>query len=198
MDFIIFLQENFRYVLGLHLVGIILGFGAALMADIFFFKFLKDKVITNDEVKILKTFSKIIWAGLTLIVLSGLLLFLSDPNGYLNSSKFLVKMTVVLVIIVNGLILNFAVTPKLTSINFVAKPNEDEKMRRIRRLAFATGAVSATSWWTAFILGVMQSSPAPSHVLLGIYLLILAGAIIGSQIFESLLGKLGKDSTPIK
>ena len=182
MDVPSFLQENFRYIIGLHLVGVVLGFGAALMADIFFFRFLKDRKVTEEEVKTLKVFSRIIWVGLAIILFSGLLLFLSNMEFYLNSAKFLTKMAVVGVIVVNGFVLNCAVTPKLTSINFIARENEDKKMRSVRSLAFASGAVSAVSWWTAFILGVLQFSPAPFPIMFGAYLIILAVAVIISQL----------------
>ena len=181
MDVTSFLQENFRYIIGFHLVGIVLGFGGALMADIFFFRFLKDRKITEEEVRTLRVFSRIIWVGLAIIVFSGLLLFLSSMEFYLNSAKFLTKMAVVGVIVVNGLVLNFAVTPKLTSINFIAKENEDKKMHNVRSLAFASGAVSAVSWWTAFILGVLQFSLAPFPIMFGSYLIILAVAVLVSQ-----------------
>ena len=182
MDIISFLQENFRYIIGLHLVGIVLGFGAALMADLFFFKFLKERKVTEDEVKTLKVFSRVIWLGLGIIILSGLLLFLSNIEFYLGSAKFLTKMSVIGVIVVNGLVLNFAVTPKLTSISFTAGENEDKRMQSARSLAFAAGAVSATSWWTAFILGVLQFSPAPFPIMFGAYLIILSVAVIISQL----------------
>lgn len=182
MDIISFLQGNFRYIIGLHLIGIVFGFGAALMADLFFFKFLKERSVTEDNVKTLKVFSRIIWLGLGIVIFSGLFLFLSNIEFYLGSAKFLTKMSVIGVIIVNGLVLNFAVTPKLTSISFTAGDKEDKKMQSVRSLAFAAGAVSATSWWTAFILGVLQFSPAPFPIMFGAYLITLSLAVIVSQL----------------
>lgn len=182
MDIISFLQENFRFIIGLHLVGVVLGFGAALMADIFFLKFLKNRKVTEDELKTLKVFSRIIWVGLFIIFFSGLLLFLSNIDFYLNSAKFITKMLVVGVIALNGLILNFAVTPKLTSINFTKRENEDKKMQNARSFAFVSGAISVTSWWTAFILGMLQFSPAPLPIMLGAYFIILSVAVIVSQL----------------
>lgn len=194
MDIASFLQENFRYIIGLHLVGIILGFGGALIADIFFFRFLKDRKITEEEVKTLKVFSKIIWMGLVVIVLSGSLLFFSNFERYSNSAKFLTKMTVVSIIVVNGLVLNFAVTPKLSSINFDSRKEKD-KTKGTRSLVFAAGSVSTASWWTAFILGLMHGSPAPYLTMLSVYLIILAGAIVLSQILERLFSS-GKINIP--
>lgn len=182
MDLISFAQNYFPFILGAHLVGVVLGFGGALISDILFFKFLKDFKITNNEASILHALSKVIWFGIGVIVLSGFFLFLSDIERYSMSSKFLTKMSVVAIIIINGIVLNFVVTPKLTSIAF-----GELKGSAIRRIAFACGAVSITSWWAAFILGLMKTSPAPLHVMFSTYLFILAGAIIGSQILEKLI-----------
>ncbi|OGH16503.1 MAG: hypothetical protein A3C30_04930 [Candidatus Levybacteria bacterium RIFCSPHIGHO2_02_FULL_40_18] len=180
---LIFFAQNYNPVIvGAHLFGVVLGFGAALIGDILFFKFLKDSKIEEKEVDVLKTMSKIVWTGLFIIVISGVFLFLSDVERYSQSSKFLVKMIVVGIIILNGGVLNLAVAPKLTSINF-----SEPRGSGIRSLAFACGAISVTSWWTAFILGLMHMSPAPFHVLLSIYLFILAGAILISQILERLI-----------
>ena len=188
MDLVSFAQQYNPYFVGAHLAGVILGFGGALISDILFFKFLKDLKVTKNEVSILHALSKIIWFGIGIIVLSGFFLFLSDIERYSQSAKFLTKMAVVALIIVNGAVLNFAVTPKLTSITFGdSKGLKDAKLNRIRSLAFASGAVSITSWWTAFILGLMHKSPAPFHIILATYLFILAGAILGSQVLEKLI-----------
>ncbi len=183
MDSLISLaQQYYPYFVGLHLVGVVLGFGGALISDILFFKFLKDLKITKNESSILHALSKVIWFGIGIIVLSGFFLFLSDIERYSISSKFLAKMAIVAIIIINGFVLNFIVTPKLTSIAF-----GELKSSGIRRLAFASGAVSITSWVAAFILGLMHRSPWPFHILFGTYLLIVGGAMLGSQILEKLI-----------
>ena len=182
MDLVLFAQQYNPYFVGVHLFGVVLGFGGALISDALFLKFLKDLKIEQKELSILKTMSKIIWVGLFVLVISGIFLFLSDIERYSQSAKFLTKIIVVGIIIVNGVVLNFVVTPKLSSINF-----GKSKGSGIRSLAFACGAVSVTSWWTAFILGLMHKSPAPFHVLLSIYLLVLSGAIVSSQIIEKLI-----------
>ena len=192
MDLVLFAQQYNPYFVGVHLLGVVLGFGGALISDVLFIKFLKDLKIEDVELKILKTMSKIIWMGLLIIVISGVFLFLSDIERYSVSAKFLVKMIVVGIIIVNGALLNFVVTPKLTQIQFgefgeVGDIGDVQGIRNLRRLAFASGAVSMTSWWTAFILGLMHRSPTPFHVLLGIYLIVVAGAIVSSQILEKLI-----------
>ncbi|MDP2638394.1 MAG: vitamin K epoxide reductase family protein [Candidatus Levybacteria bacterium] len=196
-DMLPFIQNYTMFIVGIHLFGVILGFGGALVTDIFFVKFLKDLKIVKEELNTLKTFSQIIWVGLGIILVSGSLLFLSNPERYLNSAKFPVKMIAVGVIIFNGFILNSVVTPKLSSIPFgKLLTSEDRKMRSMRRAVFALGAVSTTSWWTAFVLGVMNRSPAPFYVILGIYLLLLLGAVVVSQILEKVISRRKVEAVP--
>jgi hypothetical protein len=187
-DVIPFLQNFSPILLAMHLLGVTIGFGGAIITDIFFFKFLKDARISENEEGILKTFSQVIWLGLGIIVVSGILIFISNIEYYSSSAKFLTKMFVVGVIIINGFFLNKVVTPSLTAISFgKLKDNTDSRVRYLRHLSFALGAVSVTSWWTAFILGNMRSSPAPLPVLLGIYILALVCAVVSSQIVEKVI-----------
>ena len=188
-DTIPYLQAYKPYILGAHLFGTLLGFGGAIISDVFFMKFLKDFKISANESDTLKTLSQIIWFGLGIILISGLMLFLSDAERLSQSAKFLVKMVVVAVIIVNGFTLNIIIAPRLTSIPFGALKFEEKKIRNLRRLAFALGAVSATSWTSAFILGLMRTSPASFNTLLATYLVILLLAVILSQLFEAFVSR---------
>lgn len=183
-DTIPYLQAYRPFILGAHLIGLLLGFGGAIISDVFFMKFLKDLKISKNESETLKTLSQIVWFGLGIIVISGILLFLSDAERLSGSAKFLAKMIVVSVLIINGFLLNIIVAPKLTSMFFGKLTDKEKGVRNLRRLAFALGAVSMTSWSSAFILGIMRTSPASLHVILAIYASLLLIAITFSQIFE--------------
>lgn len=177
-------------------MGVVLGFGGAIITDLLFIKFLGNLKVSNSELNILRTMSKVIWLGIFIIVTSGALLFLSDPEGYLNTPKFLAKMVIVLIIILNGLVLNFIVTPNLRKINFGKfKNSKERKMRSLRKLAFASGSISAVSWWSAFILGSLSSLPLTLNSILLIYFSVLSVAIISSQVFGSLVSS-GKIKFP--
>ncbi len=190
-----FLEQYHRVVLGLHIFGIVLGFGGAIMSDIFFFKFLKDFRISKQEADTFRTLSKIIWVGVALLVMSGIGLYLPHAETLNASSKFLLKMVVVAIIIINGVCLNLFVAPKLIKISFGEKHEHmSGELRRSRRLAYALGAVSLTSWTSAFLLGMARSIPLSFPILLGIYLLLLLGAITTSQIIEQVIVKRASHS----
>lgn len=178
-------------VIILHLIGVAIGVGGATFTDVFFFKFLRDLRISRDEATVLRTISQVIWFALALIIVSGLGLYLSDMETYNQSSKFLTKMIVVAVLVVNGAFLNLKITLQLIHISFGDDPMKSpkEELRRERRVAFALGGVSVVSWYAALILGAWRSLPWSMPTLLGVYALLVAGAIVGSQIMERQLGK---------
>ncbi|EKD64620.1 MAG: hypothetical protein ACD_50C00336G0003 [uncultured bacterium] len=189
MDLIGFAQQNKVLFTTLHLFGVFVSFGTVMIADVFFLKLLKNLNATKIEINILRAFSKIIWFGLLVIVSAGIFLFLSDIDKYSQSAKFLTKMLVVFVIIINGLFLHF-ISPKLSSIPFrELMTSSDENIKEVRRLFFAFGSISSLSWWSAFILGIMKTSPAPFQILLTIYLVVLFTGMLISQVFERIISR---------
>lgn len=166
-----------------HVFSVIVGMGSALVSDVLFNIYIKDKKINIHEDKTLNILSKIIWFSLFFIFMSGLALFLSDPVKYSYSAKFLIKMTVVIVIIVNGYMFQKVVHPALRKINF-SDTNTHHKYVKLRKLSFAFGAVSLSSWLLAFILGMLPSIPFSYTASLLLYLFILLGGIVFSQIVE--------------
>lgn len=183
--FIVLLQQYKFFFVVLHLVGVGVGLGGATASDILFFKFLKDLRISHRESDVLRTLSQLIWFGLALLVVSGLGLYLGDIERLNASSKFLVKATVVAVIIVNGAFLNLKIAPELIKISFGSSTlPAARKLHMLRKLVFALGAVSFVSWYCALILGALPFVPLPYWQLLAVYVLILMVAITVSQQME--------------
>lgn len=185
-----FLQAIRPVLIGFHLLGLSLGLGAATMGDIFFFKFLKDLRISEREADTLRSVSQVVWFGLALLVISGVGIVLTDAELYLASAKFLTKMFVILVIILNGAFLNLYITPKLVHISFGDDHEHfSGELRHERGLAFASGAISVVSWYSAFVLGMLDRAPLPWWPMMVIYFVLLVGAVAGSQIMERRIAK---------
>ena len=177
----------------IHVLAMALGIGLATVTDIFFFKFLKDFKISHFEKEVLRTLSQVIWLALGLVIISGIGLFLPYIGEYSESSKFIVKMLIVAVLILNGAVLNLFITPRLTAISFgghhIHIPGE---LHYARKISFALGAVSIISWYTAFILGSLRSIPFSASNSFLIYLGLLVVGITGSQIMERNIAKKGE------
>lgn len=69
-----FVQYKKVFVIA-HVFSVIFGMGAALVSDVLFNTFIKDKKINITENKVLSTLSQIVWISLIFIVLSGVGLF---------------------------------------------------------------------------------------------------------------------------
>jgi len=184
------------YLLGLHLIGVVIGFGGALVADMLFFKFLKDYKISKMESQVLRYVSETVWVGIIVLMISGLALFAIDPVGLMNAAKFQAKIAIFLVIIINGLVLHFSIQPTLRTINFRDKHKHKKgELSRYRKRAFASGAISLSSWLSIFVLASLPRSQPYSFVtLIGVYLLVVVIAIISALVLENLLQRQGSQS----
>lgn len=175
----------------LHLVAVAVGVGGATITDVFFFRFLRNLRISNDESKILRVLSGIIWVAIIFVILSGIALYVSDPVRYNGTSKFLAKMIIICVILANGLLLNLYISPRLFEIKFEKETRQ--KLRRFRKIAFASGAISLTSWYAALVLGSLRKIPLTLTTILSIYLAFVIGAILFSQLTEYRYAKRARE-----
>ena len=137
------------------------------------------------------TISQFIWFALILVIITGLGLYLPEAARFNQSAKFLVKVIVVSVITINGLFLNLLVAPNLVKVFSLENNQEIKKTSygRMRKIAFALGAISITSWYSAFILGTLSKSPLDFLPLLFIYLCIISTAVTISQFAEKLFSQ---------
>ncbi|HLD81580.1 MAG TPA: vitamin K epoxide reductase family protein [Patescibacteria group bacterium] len=184
-----------RPIIALHLIGTVLGLGGATITDIFFFKFLKDFRISKKEKEIMDTLSQIIWFGLAVLLLSGIGLYLPNASALNATPKFLVKMIIVCIIILNGAVMNILIAPQLVKLSFksLAK-KKNTRLILLRRLSFALGAISITSWYSALILGVTPKDvPIPFLGILSLYIAALIVAILCSQFYERYLVRMANN-----
>jgi hypothetical protein len=174
-----------------HVFFVILGMGSALVTDILFNVYIKDKKINPTENSTLEALSSVIWFSLWFIVLSGIAIFLSDISAYSVSSKFLLKMTIVGFIIINGYLFARVTHGSLTKLDF-SDTNKNNKYVKIRKMSFAFGAVSLVSWLSAFILGSIPSIPVTFWSGLIVYGALVVFGIFGSQVAEYLITRKNK------
>lgn len=185
-----FFVEYKSIIVIIHLLSAAVGVGGATVADLLFFKSLKDFKITKDEADTMNSISALLWVSLFILIISGIALYLPEAGRLNDSAKFFTKMIAVIVLLVNGTVLNIFIAPKLPFISFDDQniPIEN-KHHTFRRFAFAFGAISITSWYFVFILGALRKFTLNFSQFILIYVSLLLVAIIGSQIFNYLLSK---------
>ncbi len=165
-----------------HVLSVVLGMGAALVSDALFSFYAKDKKLNETEIYTLSILSKIVFYGLILITITGAFIFLSDVEKYTHSTKFLVKMSILFVLLINGYFLNKIIWPHLSDDNFFIV---DDK-RNIRRLAFACGAISVISWLAVCSLGVIDSIKYNYPTIMFSYLILTIFGILFALVVERL------------
>lgn len=170
----------------LHAIGAAVGLGAVVITDSLFFQFLKDFKISRKEEETMNTISKLVWGVIAVMIITGTILFLSAPMDYLAKSKFIVKIIIFSVIVINGVLLNAWISPLLRKIAFGPVAQQPTlKIRIMRRIAFASGVVSIISWFSVFILGSVRSIPVTVGWGTLIYALVVGSGIIVSQLMAT-------------
>lgn len=167
-----------------HVFGAILGAGGAYASDAMFFSTIRDGIIDRHELRFMKIGSRLVWGGVILLFISGLLLVSTDPARYLASSKFLAKITIVFIIVINGIVFHLVHIPhihKHLELKFAESPSFLKKSSFL----LASGAVSIVSWTATVILGMLRQVPYDYWQIMGFYFLVLAGAVMGAIIMKN-------------
>ncbi len=176
--------EFFNYikvpVTVLHVIAVVCAMGAAFAADILFNFYRADKKLSRMEMSTLAILSRIVWYGLFIIVISGFVIFLSDVARYLASAKFLAKMTIVGILIVNGIVLDRYVWRHMLHGGFFTARRE----ARARTVAFICGAISIISWISALTLGMLHELSSSYNTIMIVYGIIVTIGIIISFLVE--------------
>ncbi len=164
----------------LHIFGVALGAGGAFMSDVIFIFSTNDKTLSEDEFSLLKKAGRVVWVGLTLLIISGIFLVSTNPEVYSQSSKFITKMIIVGIIFLNGIIFH---TVHLKTLKQVVGQNLAKSDLFIKQSQFLyySGAVSVVSWVSTLVLGSIRSIPISVTVALSIYLVFIGIGIIGAE-----------------
>ena len=125
-------------------VGSLVGAGGcAIAADrTMLFALRRDPAGRRQQLEALAGTHRVVIAGLVCIVISGLLLFAADVHTFLYSRIFWTKMTLVVLLLVNGAV--------LTSAERGASRGDTGSWNRLR----ATAVVSLTLWFLITLAGV--------------------------------------------
>ena len=175
------LQDNLQIILTLNLIGLALGVGGITIYDILFIKFLRDLKIASYENEILKTISQIIWLAIFIFTASGIGLITKVTN--LNTANQLsISLIILLIIIVNEVIINIFITPKLIDISFGKRHiHAVGELHRLRKLSIIVSIISFISWYSLLIIMLLPTELeiALSNILLLYILVLLVGFTLG-------------------
>lgn len=163
----------------LHLFGLALGAGAAFFSDFLFTHIMKERRITDEQFAILQINSRVIWLGLSILIVTGLCIFLGNTERLLDSSKFLAKMSIVSILTLNGILFHFKHIPMLK--RYIGKKlNQSMSFYKESTSLFMSGALSGVSWAAALVLGALSFVDLSYPVIMLIYAVVVVLAVISS------------------
>lgn len=154
-----------------HLVGLMLGFGGAVLTDIIFLKCVRNSRAGRTLMLVMKTASSLVIVGYLMLLVSGIVLL---STGSEVTNKFYAKMIVVLVIGINGTVANLVIFPRLS--RKIYRRENTISISFLHQLS-VVAAVSGVSWIAALILGAWKTTNWPIMAWVVVYLLALTSAI---------------------
>lgn len=182
MPLLPFLAANYAIISLIHSIALGVGVATALITDVLFFKFLADLRIGISERSVLQTLSHILWTAVGAMGITSIGLLLPMYRGMVAAPWFIAIVVISLVIILNGVIMHFVVLPSLSAVFFgTTATRKDRALRPLRRLAFATGAVSSASWVVLFMVWRLPGSSSSLFSLMTRYGIVVVIAIMVSQ-----------------
>ena len=146
------LIDNTNLTISAGFLALAIGLGSITIYDILFLKFLKDLKISQTENDILNLISQVIWLAiflflLTLIGLTPLL------NTTIHPNQLIMAILALIIIMINEIILNIFVAPKLVSISFgKTHVHIVGELHHLRKLSFVIATTSLFSWYAILAL----------------------------------------------
>lgn len=160
----------------LHLLGLVMGFGGAILLDMTIFSRGIIRPVSNFTLHQTEVLSRIVTWGLVILWISGIALIWMntlDKPDYITNQKLWAKMAIVLLLTANGILIHHKILPYL-------KVNVGQRlfdgMRRSLLAAFTfSGSVSLVSWTIPFILGKASelNYVTPMWVILAAYAVVV-------------------------
>ncbi|MHA7289620.1 hypothetical protein ACX80V_08240 [Arthrobacter sp. MDT3-24] len=142
--------ELHRVGLAVHILALVLSFGTILVVDWLGLLWLFGKVEMHASGKLEAAAKPLIWGGLALLLISGALI---DPD--LTSLVTVVKLASVLILMLNGL----SIAPAMHRLLALPPGTRfSELTRRLRLRLMIALTVSQTCWWTAVLIGLINST----------------------------------------
>ena len=141
----------------IHQLGLDIGLGTCTVTYAVSTYGLFKPSIMPQAASFFKLFSLLIWVGLALLVISGIGLSITSREVYGEALKgwpFYVKLIFVGIATLNGLYLNFIVTPAIEKAVKLEDFAHTKEYFRAMVLGLIGGFISATSWYGSFFFGI--------------------------------------------
>lgn len=165
-------MDLYTFLVLSHVIGTVLGVGGATFAEVLIVRALRDGQVSIEESDLMKATYVVLRLGLFILFVSGFsFLLYYRLNGFesaLYSPKLWAKLSIIVVLVVNAVLLH------------------------IHRIPLLLGsAISSVSWYAALVLGVWRGLDVGYFKILLVYLVFVGIAYV-------VLGQIHKKFIPPK
>ncbi|GJD43667.1 hypothetical protein AFCDBAGC_1519 [Methylobacterium cerastii] len=173
-------------LVGLHLIGLCLGLGGATMLDFWILRWMRWGGLPAEIARTFLFVSKVVSVGIGLLWVSGLgflaLYWFESPEKLANP-KLVAKVSVVVVLTVNGLLIHALVLPGV--LRDVSRPMFEGVSRLRTGVFLISGAISGVSWYAAFAMGLMRelNGRVGYGPLLGLWFVAVVAGVICAYVY---------------
>lgn len=179
-------------LIGIHLLGLVLGFGAAIFLDLYLVRYIYFKTVEPHTHELAEFGGKLVTLGLMLLWISGLgflMLYWQETPEKLSNPKILAKVTIVFMLTLNGFALHYGPLARIKESEGRYLFDGFSQMTRV--LTLLIGAVSFVSWSMAMMLGFTKefNNVIPAEVFLGGYYLAIVTVFLAMSVITSLMPK---------
>ena len=176
-------------LVAVHLVGLCFGLGGSTLLYFWIFRWMRWGALPAEIVRTFDFVAKSVAVGLGLLWLSGvgfLLTYADWDPGKLANPKIWAKLVIVTALSLNGILVHRRVSPFVRA--GAGAPLLARETRGRRRLFVASGALSGTSWYAAFALGLLHefNGGVPATTILVAWALAVAAVYVALSLGLSL------------
>lgn len=179
-------------LIGIHLLGLVFGFGAAIFLDLYLLRYIYFKAVEPHTYELAEFGGKLVTLGLMFLWISGLgflVLYWQETPEKLGNPKVLAKVTIVFMLTLNGFALHYGPLARIKESEGRFLFDGFSQMTRVVTLLI--GAVSIVSWSVAMLLGFTKefNNVIPAEVFLGGYYLAIVTLFLAMSFITSVMPK---------
>ncbi|MFT5180052.1 MAG: hypothetical protein ACI9GH_000292 [Candidatus Paceibacteria bacterium] len=154
--------------------------GTVLCLDLLFLSTQNAPFVQRNIFPYFPKISKVIWIGLSLDLLSTLLIY---PQAIVLTPRFYFAQIVVGILIINGILLSGVITRRMLK---NVKEGHKERTFFWEKFATVAGAISITSWTAITIVDQLHNITLSLPMLFLVYLLVICSVIIGHEMWNKI------------
>lgn len=177
----------YTWLVVVHVFGAILGVGTVIVHDLQLLRAIGDKDIGVAFQKSSHFFGKLIQTGLALLLISGIYFMYAKPALW-GSEKILAKLGLVVILIINGFVINFVHHPRFSSIKPDDWQNKSPALKKLISTRLPFDVISVTTWISILFLGAVGRQTwsvaqiATGYVVLLLLVYVTLYAILNKQL----------------